>query len=120
MPRLLVEAELRQRDPQFGSPAGVADERLRVPHRVEPLVDVRLIVLAEVAIEPHAGGADAESVGVQTIAERVERDKDVLGLILDFIAAAQGSLHGGRAVVKHARADVQRVVLIQDPDFHAH
>ena len=89
---LRVEAQLGKRNPQLRGPAVVLDGGPRLPDRVEVLVEGGLVVLGMVAVDAHAGGGHAERVGRPAVEKGVERNQQVLGLLLDPVPPAHRGL----------------------------
>ena len=114
--RALVEAQLRERDPQLRGPAPLVHRRLCLPDRVERVVVVEVVVAGVVVVQARAAGGHAEGRSRAPVEIGVERHQEVLGL-LDVVAAAERRLD--RRARRHSRADIQRAVVVDEAHVQA-
>ena len=115
--RLVVEAQLREGNPEFCGPARLTDLCPGFPHRVELAVEFTFVVCRMIVVESHAGGRDAEGVRSSAVQKGVERHQHVLGL-LDLIAAAERCLDRLPQLALHPRTDVERPVVEHESNIH--
>ena len=107
------EAELRERDPHLDRPA-LRRRRVdrRFPDRVPGVVLEVVVVDDGVAL--HAGRADLELDAGQVVVVRVEEEREAVG-VRDDVAARELADDARRARCRAgARADVERVVVVEE------
>ena len=105
------KAELIERDAILRGPSARIDRRRDAPHGV-PRVVILVDRLHLVAL--HAGGVDVEAERGAVVVIAVEHDAEPVGITEPHVAAAESGGDGSGIV--HARADVQRLVVVE----HAH
>ncbi len=110
-------AELRERNAQLGRPAQRVDGRRGLPHGVPRLVEIRVALVERVALD--ARRVHLERGAPEVIVERVEDDLDPVGVGVP-VAPDEPAHDPGRAQrVVHARADVDRLAIVQEPHLGA-
>jgi hypothetical protein len=108
-----VEAQRGKRDAHLGAPAALADRGARLPHRVVAEIAVLEVVRRLVVVQPRAPRGHSEVVGGLAIAQGVERHHQAVGIRRIVALAARGAQ--GRGVLQvHARADVERLVVVDE------
>ena len=112
----VVEAQLRERDPELGAPAVRVAAHLDVPHRV-PAVVARAVVEV-VPVPLHANRVDRELVGRSVIEIGIDDHLHPVGG-RGLIAPREDADDAVGFAVEGADGDVERIVVERDPRFGA-
>ena len=112
------EAELGERDAEFGRPAQGVDAGRHVPDGVPGRVEIGAV--GSVPVGLHAGRVRGEGHAAEVVVEGVEDDLDVVEPLGIRVPAHQARAHAGGALgVEHAGADVERVAVEEEADLGA-
>ncbi len=110
----LWKTHLRERNPHLDDPPAVVAAHRRFPHRVPRVVLIDVVVDDGVFL--HAGRGHAKLDAGQMVVVGVEEDREPVG-IGDDVAAGQPADDARRIAVVQPGGDIDRVVVIGQPQF---